>query len=332
MTTAWRLALAALLALRPERGRPHRRQRRGDHVPAGWRAAARAASPCRRARRCRVRMAGTTRRTPWVRRCWPCRSSRSAGRSPGATGLRDERADLAVRAVTSFFNAIVTAILLAAFYLVLRGFRVRARPAIVATFLLGFTTPVWVYAKSFMAEPLEALGLLLSLAGAARAGADPPRERTARRMDRRGRRVSRGLGQAERAAARAGLPAAAGLARRRAWVPPALGIAAALAGHATYNLARFGTRCRAAMARRPPRRVHDAVRRGAVRPAAVLGQGRAVVRARRSRRALGRRRDAAFAPAQRRGPPGDTSGAPPARCSLPGPSRCSVRPFPALGG
>ena len=37
--------------------------------------------------------------------------------------------------------------------------------------MLGFTTPVWVYAKSFMAEPLQALGLLLALIGASEAAA-----------------------------------------------------------------------------------------------------------------------------------------------------------------
>src|SRR5438093_510066 len=39
-----------------------------------------------------------------------------------------------------------------------------------ATLLLALTTPLWVYAKSFMAEPLQGLGLLLALVGAARAG------------------------------------------------------------------------------------------------------------------------------------------------------------------
>src|SRR6059036_2070270 len=58
---------------------------------------------------------------------------------------------------------------------VMRGLRVSPRAGFAATALLGFTTPLWVYAKSFMAEPVEALGLLLALAGAARAGAAPAR-------------------------------------------------------------------------------------------------------------------------------------------------------------
>jgi len=91
------------------------------------------------------------------------------------TGLSPERRELAVRFVTSFFNAIVTAVLLAVFYLFVRWLGARDGAALVTALLLGFTTPVWVYAKSFMAEPLQALGLLLALWGALRARHDPRR-------------------------------------------------------------------------------------------------------------------------------------------------------------
>src|SRR5439155_19375072 len=90
-----------------------------------------------------------------------------------AAGFREERAQLAARFVASFFNAVVAAVLVAALYLGLRQLRVGARAAFAAAVLLGFTTPLWIYAKSFMAEPLEALGMLLALCGAARAGAAP---------------------------------------------------------------------------------------------------------------------------------------------------------------
>src|SRR5439155_21520838 len=91
----------------------------------------------------------------------------------GAAHLSPPRQALAVRFVVSFFNAIVTAILLAAFYLIARRLRVGPRAALGATLMLGFTTPVWVYSKSFMAEPLQSLGLLLALAGCAGTGEAP---------------------------------------------------------------------------------------------------------------------------------------------------------------
>ncbi len=158
-----------------------------------------------------------------------------------AAPLSPARRPLAARAVASFFNALVTAALLALFYLAARGLDVGARAALAATAMLGFTTPVWPYAKSFMAEPLQALGLLLALTAAARARA----RRAARGAARRARRVPRGLGQAQHAAAGARVPGAAGaVARRgspRAAAVGLAGVAAALAGHALYNLARFGT-------------------------------------------------------------------------------------------
>jgi hypothetical protein len=159
-----------------------------------------------------------------------------------AAGFQGERAQWASRFVASFFNAIVVALLLAALYATLRGFRVSARASLAATAALGFTTPLWVYAKSFMAEPLEALGLLLALAGAAGAGAAP-----APADQRRGERVAAaGAFLAISAKLAMGPPALAclaalGMRRPRAWLVPLGGVALALAGHAVYDLLRFGS-------------------------------------------------------------------------------------------
>ena len=157
-------------------------------------------------------------------------------------GFRDERAQLAARFVASFFNAVVVAGLLAALYLALRQLRVGARAAFCAAVLLGFTTPLWIYAKSFMAEPLEALGLLLALAGAARAGAAP-----APADARNGERIA-ALGAFLAISAKLGVAplvlaclTAAGFRRPRAWLVALAGVAAALAGHALYDYLRFGS-------------------------------------------------------------------------------------------
>ena len=159
-----------------------------------------------------------------------------------AAGFRNERAQLAARFVASFFNALVAAVLLAALYLGLRQLRVGTRAAFAAAVLLGFTTPLWIYAKSFMAEPLEGLGLLLALTGAARAGAAPaPADaRSGERIAALGAflAISAKLGVAPLALA---CLTAAGLRRRDAWLVPLAGVAAALAGHAVYDWARFGS-------------------------------------------------------------------------------------------
>jgi hypothetical protein len=165
-----------------------------------------------------------------------------------ATGFRAERAELAARFVASFFNAVVASVLLAALYLALRRLRVGARAAFAAAVLLGFTTPLWIYAKSFMAEPLEALGLLLALAGAARAGAAPaPAEaRSGERIAALGAflAISCKLGVAPLVLAcltalgfrwRGAAPTG-----RSPWLVPLVGVVAALAGHALYDLLRFG--------------------------------------------------------------------------------------------
>jgi hypothetical protein len=159
-----------------------------------------------------------------------------------ASGFRDARAEWASRFVVSFFNALVASLVLAYAYSALRAFRVGVRPAFATAVLLGFTTPFWVYAKSFMAEPLEALGLLLALTGAARAGAAPAP------ADARSGEWHAALGALLAVSVKLGvLPlvlaclTALGFSRPRAWRLPLAGLALALVGHALYNFARFGT-------------------------------------------------------------------------------------------
>lgn len=149
---------------------------------------------------------------------------------------------LAARAVVSTFNAFVTALLLGVFYLAARGLGAGAGSSVAATLLLGLTTPLWVYSKSFMAEPIESLGLLLALWGAARAGAAD-----ARLGDRAGERLA-GLGVLLAVSAKLSMlplalaalvPLVPAPPRRFAW--PLAAIAIALAGHALYDWARFGS-------------------------------------------------------------------------------------------
>ena len=144
---------------------------------------------------------------------------------------------LAVRFAVSFFNALIAALVLVAFHALVRALSVRAGPALAATAMLGLTTPLWVYAKSFMAEPLQALGLLLALSGSARAALG----------ERRGAWWA-GAGVMLAVSAKLSmLPfALIGLwplrgAEPRDRVPPLLMLALALAGHGAYDLARFGT-------------------------------------------------------------------------------------------
>lgn len=151
--------------------------------------------------------------------------------------LPEPRRVLAVRFAVSFFNALVTALLLASFYRAVRAFGVRPRPALAATLMLGLTTPVWVYAKSFMAEPLQALGLLLVLSGSARAAAG----------ERRGAWWA-GVGVVVAVSVKLSmLPLAIVClwpmrdARKADLVPPLVLLALTLAGHALYDDARFGT-------------------------------------------------------------------------------------------
>jgi hypothetical protein len=147
---------------------------------------------------------------------------------------------LAVRFGASFFNALVSALLLGVFYGGARALGASAGAALAGAALLGFTTPCWVYAKSFMAEPLEALGLLLVLLAAALLPAAVPRAR--RRLG-----LLAGLGALVAVSAKLsmlplalvcllpmiGAPAAA-------WALSLLGMILALAGHAAFDVARFG--------------------------------------------------------------------------------------------
>ena len=151
--------------------------------------------------------------------------------------LTEPRRTLALRFAVSFFNAVVVALLLAVFYVTVRALGVAAEGALDATLMLGFTTPLWVYGKSFMAEPLQALGLLLALAGSTRAALGEARQT-----------AWAGLGVLIAVSAKLSmLPLALACllpltrARWTSWLPPALMLALALAGHAAYNQARFGT-------------------------------------------------------------------------------------------
>lgn len=159
-------------------------------------------------------------------------------------GFREEKAVLAARFGASFFNALVAAALLGVFYRVTRRLGVSTRAALAATAMLGFTTPLWVYAKSFMAEPTEALGLLLALGGAAIAA-----EGRAQALpgERRWLWLA-ALGAFLTISAKASmLPlallalTALGTRRLSRYAIPAVGVALAIAGHLAYNAARFGT-------------------------------------------------------------------------------------------
>jgi hypothetical protein len=156
-------------------------------------------------------------------------------------GLGPGKRALAVRFGASFFNALVTALLLGVFYAGARALGAGPGAALAGAVLLGFTTPTWIYAKSFMAEPLQSLGLLLALLAASLQPAAVPRAR-----GRLG--LLAGLGALIAVSAKLTmLPLAlvclaplAG-APLRAWVGPVLGLSLALVGHALYGWARFGT-------------------------------------------------------------------------------------------
>jgi hypothetical protein len=160
-----------------------------------------------------------------------------------AARFRDEKAVLAGRFGASFFNAAITALLLAALYAFARRLGTGPRASLAAVALLGFTTPVWVYAKSFMAEPLEALGLLLVLGNGALAGAGGDRSLP----DERRRLLFCALGAFLAFSAKASmLPlvlvalAALGVRKLSRWLVPLAGVGIAGLGHLAYNMARFG--------------------------------------------------------------------------------------------
>lgn len=159
-------------------------------------------------------------------------------------GFRQERAVLAGRFGASFFNAGVAAALLGAFYVFARRLGVGSRAGLAATAMLGITTPLWVYAKSFMAEPTEALGLLLALGGAALASQGRDQVLPG---ERRWLWVA-ALGAFLTISAKASmLPlallalTALGMRRMSRYAIPALGVGLAIVGHLVYNAARFGT-------------------------------------------------------------------------------------------
>lgn len=154
--------------------------------------------------------------------------------------LDEQRTRLAVRFLASFFNAFICALLLAACYAAARRLGASRRAALLTTLTLGFATPLWVYSKSFMAEPLEALGLLLALYGASMSGTPSQRGMTPERVAALGAFIAI-------SAKLSMLPLTCGAlvpllaVPRRSWRWPAAGVALALAGHALYNAARFGT-------------------------------------------------------------------------------------------
>lgn len=168
----------------------------------------------------------------------------AAGEAASAAGgFAPERRVLASRFVASFFNAMIASLLVAALYAFARRLGATPGAAFGAAVLLGFTTPVWVYAKSFMAEPLEALGLLLALGNAALASAGGDQELPGEKR----RLAFAALGAFLAVSAKASmLPlallslAALGVRRPSRWLLPLLGVALAIAGHLLYNVARFG--------------------------------------------------------------------------------------------
>jgi hypothetical protein len=148
--------------------------------------------------------------------------------------LTPAKRELAVRFGVSFFNALVAALLLAAFYAAARALEIGAGASLAATLMLGFTTPLWVYAKSFMAEPLQALGLLLAVAGSALA-------------DRPGWRRAGAFGVLLAISVKLAMLPFALMAMLPLRSRPeavrlfALALLAAMTGHLGYNVARFGT-------------------------------------------------------------------------------------------
>jgi hypothetical protein len=154
-----------------------------------------------------------------------------AARAPGGPA----RGEALRRAVVSLFNAIVSALLLGVLYAVARALGASVGAALGTAFLLGFATPLWVYAKSFMGEPLEGLGLLVALGGTA----------LAREHEARAARWA-GLGLFIASTTKLSVfPLAllivAPLLLTRAWRAPVIAIVATFLFHALYNWARFRT-------------------------------------------------------------------------------------------
>ncbi|MEW6078628.1 MAG: hypothetical protein AB1724_12500 [Thermodesulfobacteriota bacterium] len=66
------------------------------------------------------------------------------------------------RFVTSFFNAVVTALVAVTFFFVLRHLAVSIPAALAAALLLGLATPLWSYAGTMFKEPLTMLWTLVA--------------------------------------------------------------------------------------------------------------------------------------------------------------------------
>ncbi|MGH7726497.1 MAG: hypothetical protein ACREOU_13805, partial [Candidatus Eiseniibacteriota bacterium] len=78
------------------------------------------------------------------------------------------RKDLVTRAVTSLLNPFVGGLLAAVLFLLFLHLGASPRGAFLWAVATMLSTPLWVYAKSFLAEPLLALGLATGFYGASR--------------------------------------------------------------------------------------------------------------------------------------------------------------------
>ncbi len=78
------------------------------------------------------------------------------------------RKDLVTRAVTSLLNPFVLGVLAAVLFLLFHSIGASPRGAFFWSVATCLATPLWVYAKSFLTEPLLALGLAAGLYGALR--------------------------------------------------------------------------------------------------------------------------------------------------------------------
>jgi len=91
----------------------------------------------------------------------------AAGRL-AALPVAPARRELVTRAVTSLLNAFVGGALGALLFLLFLHVGASPRGALFWAAATCLTTPLWVYAKSFLTEPLLALGLVAGLYGALR--------------------------------------------------------------------------------------------------------------------------------------------------------------------
>ena len=89
------------------------------------------------------------------------------GRGAGLA-VAPAKQDLVVRAVTSLLNPFVSGVLCAVLFLAFLAAGASPRAAFFWSAATLVTTPLWVYGKSFLTEPLLALGLLAGLYGGLR--------------------------------------------------------------------------------------------------------------------------------------------------------------------